>query len=91
MAILKELWSEEISDDQVLSTYQYEIDLRGRLEQTCKLAHDNLEKVQGKQNIGNLFTSQLSSFDWVYTECIKLINRQVNQVIFQYSSPTVLT
>ena len=28
MAILKELWSEEISDYQVLSTYQYVIDLR---------------------------------------------------------------
>ena len=27
MAILKELWSEEISDDQVLSIYQYVIDL----------------------------------------------------------------
>ena len=49
MAILKELWSEEISDDQVLSTYQYVIDLRERLEQTCKLAHDNLKKVEGKQ------------------------------------------
>ena len=48
MAILKELWSEEISDNQVLSTYQYVIDLRERLEQTCKLAHD--KKIQGKQN-----------------------------------------
>ena len=33
MAILKQLWSEEISDDQVLSTYQYVIDLREMLEQ----------------------------------------------------------
>ena len=49
MAILKELWSEEISDDQVLSTYQYKIDLGERLEQTCKLTYDNLKKVQGKQ------------------------------------------
>ena len=49
MAILKELWSEEISDDQVLSIDQYVIDPRERLEQTCKLAQDNLKKVQGKQ------------------------------------------
>ena len=47
MAILKELWSEEISDDEVLSTYQ--IDLRERLEQICKFAQDNLKRVQGKQ------------------------------------------
>ena len=43
MAIFKELWSEEISDAQVLSTYQYVIDYRERLEQPCKLAHGNLK------------------------------------------------
>ena len=36
MAILKELWSEEINDYQALSIYQYLIDLRERLEQTSK-------------------------------------------------------
>ena len=38
MAIMKKLWSDEVNDEQVLSTYQYVIELRGRLEQTCKLA-----------------------------------------------------
>ena len=41
MAILRELWSGEAPDEQVLSTYQYVIELRDRLEQTCKLAHEN--------------------------------------------------
>ena len=50
MAILRELWSGEVNDEQVLSTYQYVIELRERLEQTCHLAPDNLEKVQFKQN-----------------------------------------
>ena len=49
MAILRELWSGEAPDEQVLSTYQYVIELRDRLEQTCKLAHENLKKVQIKQ------------------------------------------
>ena len=49
MAILRELWSGEAPDEQVLSTYQYAIELRDRLEQTCKLAHENLKKVQIKQ------------------------------------------
>ena len=44
MAILRELWASEINDEQVLSTYQYVIELRKRLEQTCKLARENLEK-----------------------------------------------
>ena len=33
MAILRELWSMEVNDEQVLSTYQYVIELRERLEQ----------------------------------------------------------
>ena len=37
-AILRELWSGEVNDEQVLSTYQYVIELRERLEQTCQLA-----------------------------------------------------
>ena len=49
MAILRELWSGEAPDGQVISTYQYVIELRDRLEQTCKLAHENLKKVQIKQ------------------------------------------
>ena len=49
MTILRELWSGEGPDEQVLSTYQCVIELRDRLEQTCKLAHENLKKVQIKQ------------------------------------------
>ena len=44
MAILRELWACEINDEQVISTYQYVIELRERLEQTYKLARGNLEK-----------------------------------------------
>ena len=44
MAILRELWSGEVNDEQVLSTYQYVIELRERLEQTCQLARDNLNQ-----------------------------------------------
>ena len=36
MAILRELWSGEVPNEQFLSTYQYVIELRDRLEQTCK-------------------------------------------------------
>ena len=44
MAILSELWSGEVNDEQVLSMYQNVIELRERLEQTCQLARDNLKK-----------------------------------------------
>lgn len=39
MKILKELWTKEIADDDVKSTYmyQYVIDLREILKETCKI------------------------------------------------------
>ena len=54
MAILREFWSGDVNDEQVLSTYQYVIELRERLEQPCQLARDNLKKVQFKQKTYSL-------------------------------------
>ncbi|XP_062607411.1 uncharacterized protein LOC134269206 [Saccostrea cucullata] len=44
MRILRELWTKEETDSEVRSTYQYVVDLRERLESTCQLARENLEK-----------------------------------------------
>ncbi|XP_041355427.1 uncharacterized protein LOC121373051 [Gigantopelta aegis] len=44
MQILKELWTDETIDSEVKTTYQYVIDLKERLEETCMLAHNELEK-----------------------------------------------
>ena len=49
MAILRELWTDQVEDEEVRSTYDYVINLRKRLEHTCELAMKNLQKVQGKQ------------------------------------------
>ena len=38
MNILKDLWTAEIDSDETKTTYQYIVDLRERLENTCKLA-----------------------------------------------------
>ena len=50
MQILRELWSVEETDEHARLTYQYVIDLRERLEKTCKLAQDNVRKLDIKQN-----------------------------------------
>ena len=50
MQILRELWSVEDTDESALLTYQYVVDLRERLEKTCKLAQDNVRKLDIKQN-----------------------------------------
>lgn len=49
MTILKELWSKEISDPELRSTYEYVINLRDRLESTCELVRENLEHASRKQ------------------------------------------
>ena len=38
VAVLKEQWTKETKDPEVRSTYQYVLELRNRLEETCKLA-----------------------------------------------------
>ena len=61
MAILRELWASKINDEQVLSTFQYVIELRERLEQTCKLAREKykssksyaMTNVQGRVSLAS--------------------------------------
>ena len=48
MQVLKGLWTEE-DPPEVRNTYEYVLDLRNRLEETCELARTNLLQAQGKQ------------------------------------------
>lgn len=49
MIILKELWTKEIPDEETKSTYQYILDLRERLEETCNIAQQQLKKERKHQ------------------------------------------
>lgn len=44
MSILRDLWADDIDDAEVKTTYQYIVDLKQRLHETCQMAHDNLQK-----------------------------------------------
>lgn len=44
MMILKELWSKTVPEDEIKTTYQYVCDLRERMEDTCKIAQEELQK-----------------------------------------------
>ena len=48
MTILKELWSNETDSPDIKTPYQYIVDLRERLDETCKLAQNELNKSQVK-------------------------------------------
>ena len=86
LAILRELWSGEVSDEQVLSTYQYVIELRERLEQTCQLARDNLEKVQFKQKTYNEKRARSHKFD-VGNKFLLLLPTESNKLLLQWKGP----
>ena len=86
MAILRELWSGEVNDEQVLSTYQYVIELRERLEQTCQLARDNLEKVQFKQKTYYDKRARSRKFD-VGDKVLLLLPTESNKLLIQCKGP----
>lgn len=49
LTVLRELWTNEGLDAETRTTYTYVFDLRNRLEETCKIAHEQLEKARVKQ------------------------------------------
>ena len=49
MTITKELWTKEISDPELLSTCEYVVNLRERLEWTCELVKRNMEHTSRNQ------------------------------------------
>ena len=79
MAILRELWSE-------LSTYQYVIESRERLEQTCKLARENLEKLQIKQKTYYDKRARSRKFD-VGDKVLLLLPTDSNKLLLQWKGP----
>ena len=48
MSILRDLWTKEGIDNEVITTYQYIFDLINRIEDTCTLARENLLTAQQK-------------------------------------------
>ena len=44
VTILKELWTNEEDEEEVKTTYQYVVDLRNRLEDTCRVARDSFRQ-----------------------------------------------
>ena len=73
-------WSGEVNVEQVLSTYQYVIELRERLEQTCQLACDNLENVQFKQKTYYDKRARSSKFD-VGDKVLLLLPTESNKLL----------
>ena len=83
MQILRELWSVEESDEHAGLTYQYVIDLRQRLEKTCKLAQDN---VRIEQNAFYDKRARSRKFD-VGDKVLLLLSTESNKILLQWNGP----
>jgi len=44
--LLKRIWTDEDEDSEVKTLYQYVVDLRDRVKETCKMTKKELAKVQ---------------------------------------------
>ena len=86
MAILRELWIDEVEDEEVRSTYDYVINLRKRLEHTCELAMKNLQKVQGKQKVYYDRRAKPRSFK-VGDKVLLLLPTDSNKLLLQWRGP----
>ena len=52
ISVLRDIWADEDINEQTKTTYQYVLELRERLESTCKLARDELRKAQENNTSG---------------------------------------
>ncbi|GFR60602.1 zinc finger protein [Elysia marginata] len=62
MHILRELWTKDIGEPEVKTIYEYVLNLRERLDDTLKIAHEELEKAQGRQKHNYDRTSKCRKF-----------------------------
>ena len=90
MTILKELWTHEVQDPEVKTTYQYIFDLKERLERTCELARENLGKSSARYKVAynrKARDRQLKAGDKV----LILLPTSTNRMLMQWKGPYVIT
>ena len=86
MAILKELWSGEKETSEVRSTYEFVLDLRERLEQTCKLAQEELRKATARSKGYYNRKSRMRRFK-VGDLVLLLLPTDSNKLLMQWKGP----
>ena len=86
MQILRELRSVEETDEHARLTYQYVIHLREHLEKTCKLAQDNVRKLDIKQNTFYDKRARSRKFH-VGDKVHLLLPSESNKVLLQWNGP----
>ena len=86
LTILRELWTKEIEDEEIKTVYQYVVDLRERLESTCKIVRNELEKNRDRYKVYADSKSKDRQFK-VGDEVLLLLPSDLNKLIMQWKGP----
>ena len=90
MELLHDYWVQEELDDDVKNVYRYVIDLKSRLEDTCRLAHEELARSSQKQKLYFDKKTKPRSFA-VGDEVLLLLPTKSNKLLLQWRGPYVVT
>ena len=89
MIILKQFWTEEVEDPEVKTSYAYVFDLCERLEDTVKLAQEELKKSQVRYQRYYNRKAKLRSFK-VGSKVLLLLPTDKNKLLLQWKCPFVV-
>ena len=89
MAILKEVWTWEVSQPDVKLTYRCVLELQERLEKTCELAKEELSKAQSKQK--KIYNVKSKDREFKPGEkVLLLLPSDNNKLLMQWKGPFVV-
>ena len=86
MSILRELWTSEQCDDEVTTSYEYVLDLRNRIADTCEIARQELEKSQASNKEHFDKSSKPRSLE-VGQKVLLLLPSDSNKLLVQWKGP----
>nr|XP_034325279.1 uncharacterized protein LOC105323550 isoform X4 [Crassostrea gigas] len=89
MRILRELWTKEVTDPDIKTTYQYVVDLKDRLQSTCELAKENLER--SSQRYRTYYNKRARQRDMKEGEkVLVLLPTASNKLLMQWRGPYII-
>ncbi len=86
LTILRELWTKELDQTEIKTTYQYVVDLRERLEGTCELARSELRKSTDRYKGYYNKTAKDRQFS-VGDKVLLLLPTDHNKLLMQWKGP----
>ncbi|GFS05268.1 Gypsy retrotransposon integrase-like protein 1 [Elysia marginata] len=86
MYVLRELWTKNIEEPEVKTSHEYVLNLRERLDDTLKIAREELEKAQGRQKHYYDRTAKCRKFS-VREKVLVLLPSDSNKLLMQWKGP----